>query len=343
MRSPALRGTIIALASAVLFGVTTPIVQRLGRGMGPFTTAALLYAGAAIAGGLGRSRREEQPTRVHLARITAMAIAGAAAAPVLLAMGLARASGTAASLMLNLEAVFTIVLARVMHHEHIGGRVAAASLVLLAGGALLVVDHGGGGTTSAIGLACVAGASLAWAFDNALSKPLSPLDPSAVVGVKGLLGATCAVAVAFALGESWPPRAAALGLLVIGATGYGLSLRLYLLAQRSLGAGRTASVFASAPFCGAALALALGEPAGLLTLAGAAAMIVGLFLHATERHEHPHVHRAIEHAHPHRHDDAHHSHTHDPMPQGEHTHAHRHEETRHAHPHVPDVHHEHDH
>ncbi|MEP7283480.1 MAG: EamA/RhaT family transporter, partial [Rubrivivax sp.] len=47
---PALRGGLLALLAAVLFGVSTPLVQRFGAGVGAFTTAALLYAGAAAAG-----------------------------------------------------------------------------------------------------------------------------------------------------------------------------------------------------------------------------------------------------------------------------------------------------
>ena len=49
--SPALRGALLALVAAVLFGVSTPLVQMAGRGLGPFTTAALLYAGAAAVEG----------------------------------------------------------------------------------------------------------------------------------------------------------------------------------------------------------------------------------------------------------------------------------------------------
>src|SRR4029079_4522193 len=110
------------------------------------------------------------------------------------------------------------------------------------------------------------------------------------------------------------------GLIAVGATGYGLSLRLYLKAQRSLGAGRTASVFAAAPFCGALLAWALGEPTGIFAVGAGAIMVVGLVLHMTERHEHAHAHEPVEHDHAHRHDDAHHDHVHDPMPEGEHAH-----------------------
>src|SRR5581483_2634950 len=101
--------------------------------------------------------------------------------------------------------------------------------------------------------------------------------------------------VALAIRDAWPTLANAVGLALIGATGYGLSLRLYLLAQRALGAGRTASVFAFAPFCGALLAAALGEPAGTFAIAGGAAMLVGVVLHLGEQHEHAHVHEAVEH------------------------------------------------
>jgi drug/metabolite transporter (DMT)-like permease len=345
MRRPALRGTILALISALAFGIATPLVQRFGHGVGSFATAALLYAGAALVGLASRSRGEAQLRRVHLRRVLAIAILGAGLAPAALAWGLARTSGTAASLMLNLEAVFTIALARVIYKEHVGRRVAVAAALLVAGGALLVFDHGKSddGATRAIGLVAVAGASLGWALDNALAKPLSELDPAGVVAAKASVGAALSTCVALALAEPWPALLPLLGLVVVGATGYGLSLRLYLLAQRELGAGRTASVFASAPFCGAVLAWGLGERAGSIAVAAGAVMIVGLVLHLTESHEHRHAHHVLEHEHAHRHDDDHHDHVHDPMPAGEHTHVHRHRELVHRHPHVPDLHHGHGH
>jgi drug/metabolite transporter (DMT)-like permease len=330
--------------SALAFGLTTPLVQRFGHGVGSFATASLLYTGAAAVGIAGRSPVEARLRREHLGRVVAIAVLGAGLAPAALAWGLARTSGTTASLMLNLEAVFTIVLARLLYAEHIGRRVAAAASLLALGGALLVLDGGAaGGGVDAIGLAAVALASLGWALDNALAKPLSELDPAAVVAAKGALGATLSAFASLALGEAWPSALPLLGLVVVGATGYGLSLRLYLKAQRALGAGRTASVFASAPFCGALLAWALGEPAGLWAIAAGGVMIAGLVLHVTERHGHRHAHEMLEHEHAHRHDDGHHDHVHDPMPEGHHTHGHAHARVVHDHPHVPDLHHGHDH
>jgi drug/metabolite transporter (DMT)-like permease len=344
MGRPALRGSILALISALAFGIATPLVQRFGHGVGSFATAALLYAGAAAVGLASRSRSEAPLRWVHAGRMVAIAMLGGGLAPAALAWGLARTSGTGASLMLNLEAAFTIALAWVIYKEHVGRRVALAAALLVIGGALLVFDQGGSESKiHALGLVAVAGASLGWALDNALAKPLSQLDPAAVVAAKASVGAALSACVALARGEPWPALAPLLGLVVVGATGYGLSLRFYLRAQRELGAGRTASVFASAPFCGAVLAWALGERAGPTAIVAGGVMIVGLVLHMTERHEHSHQHDAVEHDHAHRHDDGHHDHVHDPMPAGDHAHMHRHRELVHRHAHVPDLHHGHAH
>jgi drug/metabolite transporter (DMT)-like permease len=187
-------------------------------------------------------------------------------------------------------------------------------------------------------------ATAAWGVDNALSRAVAERDPGQVVMAKGVLGAFATGCVAVLLREPRPSWAAALGLLAVGATGYGLSLRLYLLAQRSFGAARTGSVFAFAPFVGALSAFALGDRGGSVgMLGGGLLMVAGIALHLMERHAHEHLHDALAHEHAHSHDDGHHLHAHVPMPQGVHSHAHRHEGLRHAHAHVPDEHHGHRH
>lgn len=345
-RWPALRGGFFAVLAATLFGISTPLVQLAGEGVGPFTTAALLYAGAALLGAFTRkpSEREARVRRADVPRLLAMAGFGAVLGPVALAWGLQHTSGTGASLMLALEAVFTAVLARWLYHEAMDRRVWTAMLLLLAGGVLLVLDRGAAGDTQLLGLLAVLLATAAWGIDNTLSRGVAERDPAQVVLFKAALGAPAALLLALAWREAWPAPGQAAALLAIGATGYGLSLRLYLLAQRAFGAARTGSVFAFAPFIGASLAIALGERGfGWGMGAGGLLMLAGVVVHLYERHEHEHAHEALEHEHAHRHDDGHHDHAHDPMPQGEHSHLHRHDPVRHSHPHVPDVHHAHRH
>ncbi len=346
---PALQGALLALLAAALFGISTPLVQRFGLGLGAFSTAALLYAGSAAAGAVSRQRveREARVLRSDLPRLLAMAGFGAVIGPVALAWGLQHTSGTSASLMLTLEALFTALLAWRMYRETLDGRVWAAMALLLAGGMVLVLDQGlrsSSGGAQLWGLLAVLLATAAWGVDNTLSRALAERDPGQVVMVKALLGATATLLLALVFGEPWPSAVAALALFAIGATGYGLSLRFYLLAQRAFGAARTGSVFAFAPFIGAAFAVALGDrsASGWMAL-GSGLMLAGVVLHLAESHGHAHAHDALEHEHAHRHDDGHHGHAHTVVPAGEHSHLHRHEPQRHAHPHVPDAHHLHRH
>lgn len=343
---PALKGGVLALLAAVLFGVSTPLVQRLGLGIGPFTTAALLYAGAAFIGALTRQPvgREARVLRSDVPRLLAMALFGAVVGPVALAWGLQRTSGTGASLMLTLEALFTAVLAWRLYHETMDRRVWAAVLLLLAGGLALVLDQSQSGSNQAWGLIAVMVATAAWGMDNTLSRALAERDPGQVVLFKALLGVAATTMTAWLTGEPTPGVLAALGLMAVGASGYGLSLRFYLLAQRAFGAARTGSVFAFAPFIGAALAIILGDRSGGWGLwLGGILMLLGVIVHLMENHRHEHQHEALEHVHAHTHDDGHHDHVHDPMPVGPHSHAHVHHPIRHSHAHVPDAHHSHRH
>jgi len=343
---PALRGALLALLAAILFGASTPFLQRAGEGLGAFTTAALLYGGAALMGALLRQpvEREAALRRADLPRLGWMALFGAGIGPVALAWGLQHTSGTSGSLMLALEAVFTALLARALYREVMDHRVWAAVGLLLAGGIVLVLDRGRSSGTQLLGLLAVLAATAAWGVDNTLSRALAERDPGQVVLGKSLLGAAVTAALAWAAQEPLPTWGTALAVVAIGASGYGLSLRLYLLAQRAFGAARTGSVFAFAPFIGAVLAVALGDRSLSWGMAaGGALMLAGVALHLMESHAHEHAHDTLEHEHAHRHDDGHHDHAHPTMPAGEHSHRHRHAPLRHAHPHVPDAHHAHRH
>ncbi|APR87532.1 Permease of the drug/metabolite transporter (DMT) superfamily protein [Minicystis rosea] len=339
-------GAWLAVLAAVSFGVTAPLVKIVGAGAGAFGTAALLYLGAAGVSLFAPSSKAEEPPpqKRHLPRLLLVALIGAVIAPTLLAWGLQRASATTASLLLNLEAVFTVLLGWAFYREAIGRQVALAVLLITAGGALLVVGDRGLGGTSWLGPMAIAAASLGWSFDNTLTRPLSDLDPRKVVLMKAGLGTGLAAMASLLLEEARPTAAHALMLVGLGALGYGLSLRFYLLAQRRIGAGRTGSIFAIGPFVGVLVAWSIGERGmGATTVVAGLLFAIGIHLHVTEQHHHRHHHEPMDHEHAHRHDDAHHDHAHDPPFAGEHSHPHRHERREHAHDHGADLHHQHAH
>lgn len=343
---PALKGGLLALLAAALFGLSTPMVQSLGKGVGSFSTAALLYAGAALVAWVLRrpAAKEAGIQKSDLPRLFAMAGTGAVVGPVALVWGLQHTSGSSASLMLTLEAVFTAVLAWRWFGETLDKRVVLAVLLLLSGGVVLVIEQGTLGQVQLWGLLAVMLATVAWGVDNTLSRGVADRDPGQVVLIKAALGSLCTGALAILFNEPAPLAMTAIGLVTVGATGYGLSLRFYLLAQRTFGAARTGSVFACAPFIGALGAFAMGDRSGsaLMIVAGVL-MMLGVLLHLMEAHAHEHAHDPLEHEHSHRHDDGHHDHVHDLMPTVPHSHRHKHDPVIHSHAHVPDAHHGHSH
>jgi drug/metabolite transporter (DMT)-like permease len=341
---PLARGFVWAALAALSFGVTTPLIRMAGENTGPWTTAGLLYAGAALFAALAypHPARALRTLRGHLRLLVAIAVVGGMLAPAAFVFGLHATSAVSASLALNMEAPFSVLIAALAFREYVGGRLILAMVAIVAGSALLSV--GGGPAPWGGGVLWVIVATALWSVDNALSSLLADVDARVTVFWKSALGALLSFGAALVLREAAPAAGTAAILLGIGAVGYGASLFCYLSAQRIFGIGRTASVFASAPFIGAALALLLGEQGGGWPVVLAFALIAGgVVLHATERHAHLHAHHPLEHDHLHKHDDGHHDHSHGDPGATPHTHQHRHRALVHGHEHAPDPHHAHSH
>ena len=342
-------GVGYALFAAALFGASTPFAKRLLGDLPPVLLAGLLYLGS----GLGLtgmrltrgSRSTEAPlTRADYPWLAGAVLCGGVLGPVLLMIGLTSTPASTASLLLNLEGVFTALLAWFVFRENFDRRIAIGMLLILAGGMLLSWQSGAG-LALPLGSLAVAGACLCWGIDNNLTQKVSAGDPLQVAAIKGACAGTVNLAIALALGTRVPFSPVLLGALLVGFLGYGLSLVLFVLALRHIGSARTGAYFSLAPFVGAAVSLLLlREAVGPLFLASAALMGWGVWLHLTEKHEHTHTHERLAHSHQHYHD-AHHQHAHDAGvdPREPHTHPHNHEPMTHSHPHYPDIHHRHRH
>jgi drug/metabolite transporter (DMT)-like permease len=340
----------IALASAVLFGLTVPAAKLLMDAIDPWLLAGICYLGSGIglfgfrlAATRGRTR-EEPVSGGDWPWLAGAIFFGGVVGPVLLFWGLARVSASSASLLLTMEGVLTALLAWAVFREHYHGRV-AVGMAAIAAGARVLAWAPDLALDDLLGSAAVVAACLAWAMDNNLTRKVSIKDPTQIAMLKGLAAGTINTVLAWGQGVAIPDPLPLLGAASIGFLGYGVSLVFFVLALRMIGTARTGAYFSTAPFIGAvASVLLLDEPITVQVIAGGILMAIGVGLHLTERHAHAHTHRAMEHAHSHRHD-AHHQHRHGSNdPQGEpHTHEHRHQPIRHAHPHFPDSHHLHDH
>jgi drug/metabolite transporter (DMT)-like permease len=274
--------------AAVAFGAVVPLTQRAGHQVGPFFTAALLYGGACAFGGaaaLARRRSALALRRSDTSRVVVVAVLGAAIAPTLLAWGLQRVAGTTAALLLNFEAVFTVLLARTIWREPFGRRVTLALAAMVGGGAVLIGGARGAPGSTPWGAAAVVLAMLAWAAENVVSRPLAERNPLVIVFVKSLIGCALTAGIGVAIRDRGVfDGSRALALAACGAVGYGVSLTLYLRSQREIGAARTASIFALAPFVGVLTAWGLGDRALTASTGLAAALFAtGVALHLTER------------------------------------------------------------
>ena len=269
---------------------------------------------------------------------------GGVLGPLLLMIGLSHSSAATASLFLNLEAVLTALLAWLVFKEGTDRRIVLGMVLIVAGGAVLAWPTGEA-SASGMGPVALAGAGLAWAIDNNLTRKVSASDALFVAGSKGLVAGCVNTSLAIALGAAWPGLPLLSTAMLIGFLGYGLSLVLFVLALRGLGTARTGAYFSTAPFVGAAVALLVfSETASPAFWMAALLMAIGVWLHLTEHHAHAHLHEALEHEHGHVHD-AHHQHAHSLQgdASAKHSHLHRHAPTTHSPPHYPDIHHRHRH
>lgn len=253
------KGVIFAVLAAAFYALNAPLSKLLLKETPPTMMAAFLYLGAGFGmmtmrlTGVGRGAGEQRLTRRELPYTAAMVLLDIAA-PIALMAGIGKTSAANASLLNNFEIVATSLIAFLLFREPISrrlwlgiGLVTLSSFILSAGdvaelslsaGSLLVL------------LACVC-----WGFENNCTKMLSAKDPVQIVIIKGLFSGLGSLIIALVIGERLPGGWSILCALALGFVAYGLSIALYIYAQRELGAAKTSAYYAVAPFIGVAMSL----------------------------------------------------------------------------------------
>ncbi|MEY4138311.1 MAG: hypothetical protein RLZZ371_493 [Pseudomonadota bacterium] len=339
-----------ALGAAALFGASTPFAKLLTGDMPPVLLAGLLYLGSGLGLTLARLVRDGGFKSSGLPKhewpwLLGAIFFGGIVGPVALMFGLVSTPGSTASLLLNLEAVLTAVIAWWVFKENADRRIVFGMLAIVAGGVALGCQTDSSARSGFWGPVLVSFACLCWAIDNNLTRKVSASDALFIAGLKGVIAGTVNTALALSLGATLPDFASFTATLAVGLLGYGISLVLFVLALRGLGTARTGAYFSTAPFIGSVVALfVFPESTSPAFWMAAALMGFGVWLHLTERHVHEHQHEVLEHDHVHVHDEHHqHAHQFEWVAGGQHSHLHKHLAIRHSHPHYPDIHHRHRH
>jgi drug/metabolite transporter (DMT)-like permease len=280
----------LALTAAVLFGASTPLAKIILRDVSPQMLAGLLYLGSGL-GLIAISLRDVKHFAASFRNLPAAetraffgaVLLGGIAGPLLLMSGLRNTPGSIASLLLNMEGPFTVLLATLLFGEKYGPRLVFGFVLILGGGLALSFSGGEFGRWQ-FGWLLIIGACLCWGFDNNLSKKVQSLDARGFAAAKGLIAGSTNLLVAAMTGERLPAARVVSESMLVGFVGYGLSLVFFILALRRVGAARTSAYFSTAPFVGAIISLAiLHETFRPALLVAGVMMAAGVYLHLTEQ------------------------------------------------------------
>lgn len=259
------RGVSYAILAAILFGSSTPFAKLLLQSLPAVHLAAYLYLGSGLGAAalvpLRRLVAGERFTGPALDRgdILLFAIsllAGGIMAPVALMTGLGTTPASTASLLLNLEAAATAAIATLLFHRRLESKTAGGILILTIAASLLSIRHEGEWTVSA-GALLVLVSCVLWGLDNNITGELSLKDPLEIASIKGCVSGSALLVLSVALPASNPPPMMIAAAILLGAISYGISIVLYILAMRALGAVRACSFFSISPFAGAGLSVLL--------------------------------------------------------------------------------------
>ena len=283
------KAIFFALLAAVLYAINSPVSKLLLNNVSAKMMAAFLYLGAGlglfimgIVQKMTGMKSEEQPlTKKELPYTVAMVVLDIAA-PIFLMFGLLHTTAANASLLNNFEIVATSVIALVIFKEAISKRLwLAIGLVTLSSMILSFEDVSS--LDFSFGSILVLQACICWGLENNCTRNLSSKNPLEIVVIKGFGSGFGAMAIAFATGESLPSFVYILMALLLGFVAYGLSIYFYIYAQRDLGAAKTSTYYAVAPFVGAGLSLIIFRQLPSVTfIVALVIMAVGTYFASTE-------------------------------------------------------------
>lgn len=278
-----------AILAALLYAISMPLSKILLRNVPPMMMAAFLYIGAGVGMtlfGLIRSHiklpdREEKLEKKDTKYTVAMVILDIAA-PIFLMFGLKITAAANASLLNNFEIVATAVIAMLLFHEKVSRRLWSAIILVTIACILLTVDDVSSLSFST-GSLLVLAACVCWGLENNCTRCISNKDPMEIVIIKGFGSGLGALCIALCVGESFPLWQYIPAVMLLGFVAYGMSIFFYTYAQRTIGAAKTSTFYAVAPFIGMLLSfIILREKLTWIFAVALAIMIAGAYLAAVD-------------------------------------------------------------
>ena len=205
------------------------------------------------------------------------------AAPIFMMYGLKTCSASNTALLNNFEIVATAIIALAFFKEKVGKRLWIAIVLVTIASIMLSLDDGNlnEALTFSKGSLLVIAATVCWGLENNCTRQIAERDPMEIVTIKGFGSGLGALAIAFAVGEDLPSLQHIGVIILLGYVAYGLSIYFYTYAQRGIGAAKTSTYYALAPFIGSLLSiLLLGEPVTVIFVIATVIMAMGCWFAA---------------------------------------------------------------
>ena len=293
--------------------------------------ASFLYFGAGVGVGLmylfhwGKEKKQDRLAREDLPYTIGMVILDILA-PIFLMLGINIGSSANASLLGNFEIVATALIALLIFKEKISNKLWTAIALTTISSAILSFE-GSGSFQFSVGSVFVLLAAVCWGLENNCTRRISEKSTYQIVTIKGLCCGMGSFVIAEIVGESLPKIEYVILAMALGFVAFGLSIFMYIRAQRDLGAAKTSAYYSVAPFIGAFLAFIVnGERLTIVYLFGLLFMIAGTVFVVADtlicNHKHVHTHLVT-----HTHNGTTHTHT------VTHEHSHNHVCQTHEHSH----------
>ena len=282
-------GIFLAVLSAALYAINVPFSKLLLDFVPPTMMAGLLYLGAGIGMGFIAFLRktakidsaEEKFTKAELPYTFAMIVLDIAA-PICLMTGLAMTTAANASLLNNFEYVATALIAFFFFREKISPRL-WLGIILVVSACVLLSFEGASSMQFSVGSVFVLLSAVLWGIENNCTKVLSKKDPLVIVLLKGIFCGGTSFIISVVAGEKAENLWSVAAVLCVGLVAYGMSIFVYVYAQRILGAARTGVYSGLTPFLGTVLSLIIfREIPGKQYFAALLLMIFGAWLSSSD-------------------------------------------------------------
>lgn len=271
---------IYALLAAVFYAINTPFSKILLNNVPTTFMAAFLYMGAGFGVGImylfhiNKEDKTERLTKKDLPYTIGMIILDILA-PIFLMIGISIGSASNASLLGNFEIVATTVIALLIFKEAVSKELWTA-IALITLSSIILSFEGSGSFQFSYGSLFVILATSCWGLENNCTRKISDKSTYEIVVLKGVFSGGGSFLIAIVKGEQFPDVKYILSAMILGFVAYGLSIFLYIRAQRDLGASKTSAYYAVAPFIGAFLAFIVnGERLTWLYFMALVFMLIG--------------------------------------------------------------------